>query len=170
MSFLVDHARDAYYNKQTHVVLFSSTAIALYGYDQGMMSLINTNYDYLHTMGIFESSPVVGVIVAVYYLGCAVGAVIFSKLADEFGRKRSIFLSLAAASLGNLLMFLAGFGNTQGALAVMLTGRVVMGMGVGGIDSVIPTYSSELSNDDARGKALAQEFQSNIFGLLMAFG
>jgi hypothetical protein len=30
-------------------------------------------------------------------------------------------------------------------------------------------YSSELSSDDARGKALAQEFQWNIFGLNMAF-
>ncbi|OAG07093.1 general substrate transporter [Paraphaeosphaeria sporulosa] len=170
MSFLVDHARNAYNNKQTHVVIFSSTAIALYGYDQGMMSLINTNYDYLHTMGIGESSPIVGVIVAIYYLGCAVGAVLFSKMSDKIGRKRSIFFSLATASLGNLLMFLSGFGYTKGALGVMLTGRVVMGLGVGGIDCVIPTYSSELSNDDARGKALAQEFQSNIFGLLMAFG
>jgi hypothetical protein len=45
------------------VVLFSSTAIALYGYDQGMMSLINTNKDYLSTMGLEEESPQVGVIV-----------------------------------------------------------------------------------------------------------
>lgn len=50
-------------------MLFSSTAIALYGYDQGMMSLINTNYDYLSTMGIEEEDPQVGVIVSVYYLG-----------------------------------------------------------------------------------------------------
>lgn len=39
----------------------------------------------------------------------------------------------------------------------------------GGIDAVVPVYSSELSDDDARGKALAQEFQANIFGLNMAF-
>jgi MFS family permease len=135
-----------------------------------MMSLINTNFDYLQTMGIAGESPIVGVIVSVYYLGCAAGAVIFSKLADELGRKKSIFLCLATASLGNLIMFLAGLGYSNGALAVMLTGRVIMGLGVGGIDSVIPTYSSELSKDEARGKALAQEFQSNIFGLLMAFG
>lgn len=39
MSFIASHLRNAYYDKQTQVVLFSSTAIALYGYDQGMMSL-----------------------------------------------------------------------------------------------------------------------------------
>ncbi|KAF2262317.1 general substrate transporter [Lojkania enalia] len=170
MAFLVDHLRAAYSDKQTHVVLFSSTAIALYGYDQGMMSLINTNYSYLSTMGIAEDSPIVGIVVSVYYLGCAIGAVLFSKLADHYGRKKGIFFCLATALLGNLIMFLAGLGYRQGALAVMFTGRVVMGLGVGGIDSVIPTYSSELSKDEARGRALAQEFQSNIFGLVMAYG
>lgn len=163
-------AKTAYNDKQAHVVIFSATAIALYGYDQGMMSLINTNHDYLATMGITAESPLVGVIVAVYYLGCAVGAVLFSKLADLFGRKKSIFFSLASASLGNLIMFVAGMKFHGIALGVMLVGRVVMGLGVGGIDAVIPTYSSELSADEARGKALAQEFQSNIFGLVMAFG
>jgi MFS family permease len=169
MSFIAGHVRQAYNDKQTHVVMFSATAIALYGYDQGMMSLINTNKDYLLTMGLDEESPVVGVIVAVYYLGCAVGAVLFSKLADKFGRKKSIFFSLACASLGNLIMFIAGMKFPKAALALMLVGRVIMGLGVGGIDAVIPTYSSELSADEARGKALAQEFQSNIFGLVMAF-
>jgi MFS family permease len=172
MSFLFEHAKQAVSDKQTNVVIFSATAIALYGYDQGMMSLINTNYNYLRTMGLEEESPIVGVIVAVYYLGCAVGAVLFSKLADAFGRKKSIFFSLAMASLGNLIMFVSGMGysNAKIALAVMLTGRVIMGLGVGGIDAVIPTYSSELSAEGGRGKALAQEFQSNIFGLVMAFG
>jgi MFS family permease len=170
MSFIAQHVRQAYNDKQTHVVMFSATAIALYGYDQGMMSLINTNGDYLKTVGLAEESPMVGVIVAVYYLGCAVGAVLFSKLADMFGRKKSIFFSLVSASLGNLIMFVAGWKFPSAGLAVMLTGRVIMGLGVGGIDAVIPTYSSELSADEARGKALAQEFQSNIFGLVMAFG
>ena len=34
---------------------------------------------------------------------------------------------------------------------------------------MIPVYSSELNEEGGRGKALAQEFQSNIFGLNMAF-
>lgn len=149
--------------------MFSSTAIALYGYDQGMMSLINTNQDYLSTMGISEESPLVGVIVAIYYLGTSVGAVAFSWMADKYGRHPALFGCLAMSSLGNAIMFIAGLGFSQGALPVMILGRIVMGLGVGGVDSVVPVYSSELSEDESRGKALAQEFQMNIFGLNMAF-
>ncbi|EXJ56244.1 uncharacterized protein A1O5_12700 [Cladophialophora psammophila CBS 110553] len=137
-------------DKQTQVVMFSSTAIALYGYDQGMMSLINTNFNYLYTMGTAGNSALVGLVVSVYYLGCALGAVLASRFADAKGRKPGIFVCLVTASLGNLLM-------------------VVMGLGVGGIDAVVPVYSSELQEDDARGTALAQEFQANIFGLNMAY-
>lgn len=157
-------------SKTQEVVLFSSTAIALYGYDQGMMSLINTNEDYLQTMGIGAEDPMVGILVAVYYLGCSLGAVLFSWLSDNHGRKKAIFACLATASLGNLIMFVTGLGGwTQNAIHMFWVGRVVMGLGVGGIDAVIPVFSSELSSDGARGKALAQEFQMNIFGLNMAF-
>ncbi|KAK5115068.1 hypothetical protein LTR62_001765 [Meristemomyces frigidus] len=165
----MEKLKSYFVDKRQQVVVFSSTAIALYGYDQGMMSLINTNYNYLSTMGISESDPQVGVIVSVYYLGCAVGAVIFSYLADKYGRKPALFGCLAIASLGNLIMFVAGLGYSRGALPVMYLGRIIMGLGVGGVDSVVPVYSSELASDDSRGKALAQEFQSNIFGLNMAF-
>lgn len=160
-------------SKQQEVVLFSSTAIALYGYDQGMMSLINTNSDYLRVMGIGPEDPLVGILVAVYYLGCSLGAVLFSRLSDARGRKTAIFACLATASLGNLVMFLTGLGDfwmPGAAIHAFWVGRVIMGLGVGGIDAVIPVYSSELSSDHARGKALAQEFQMNIFGLNMAFG
>lgn len=121
-------------------------------------------------MGIAGDSPLVGIIVSIYYLGCAVGAIVFSKIADVWGRKRAIFACLATASLGNAIMFVTGLGGISGALETMFLGRVIMGIGVGGIDSVIPIYSSELASDDTRGRALAQEFQMNIFGLNMAFG
>ena len=157
-------------NKKSEVTIFSSTAIALYGYDQGMMSLINTNFDYLATMGIGEEDPLVAAIVSVYYLGCAVGSILASKLADAEGRKPGIFGCLVTAVLGNLLMFVSGLGYSKGAIIVMLVGRFIMGLGVGGIDSVIPVYSSELNDQGNRGKALAQEFQANILGLNLAFG
>ncbi|KAI1263483.1 general substrate transporter [Xylariaceae sp. FL1019] len=161
--------------KKHEIVIFSSTAIALYGYDQGMMSLINTNRSYLRTMQLDATSPVIGIIVSVYYLGCAIGAVVASWWADKKGRKPSILLCLITTMVGNLLMFVAGMtpGGSDpwgGASIVFMTlGRVVLGLGVGGIDAAIPVYSSELTKDHSRGRALAQEFQMNIFGLLMAF-
>lgn len=169
MAAVIQFFKDGLINKKNEIVLFSATAIALYGYDQGMMSLINTNYDYLETMGIGEEDPLVGIIVSVYYLGCAVGAVLASLLADKRGRKPSIFASLALTSLGNLFMFIAGLGFDKGGMTLMFLGRVIMGLGVGGIDAVIPVYSSELNSEGGRGEALAKEFQSNIFGLNMAF-
>ncbi|KAI1164819.1 general substrate transporter [Nemania serpens] len=161
--------------KKHGIVVFSSTAIALYGYDQGMMSLINTNRSYLRTMAIAGDSPIVGIIVSVYYLGCTVGAVMASYWADKKGRKPSISACLTTSIVGNLLMFIAGMGPSGSspwngaAIAFMIAGRVILGFGVGGIDATIPIYSSELTKDKSRGRALAQEFQMNIFGLLMAY-
>lgn len=95
------------------------------------MSLVNTNYDYLSTMGLKEESPVVGVIVSVYYLAAAVGAVIFSKTADKRGRKMAIYLSLAMTIIGDLLMFLAGLGSLANVspIATMFAGRLILGLG-----------------------------------------
>jgi predicted MFS family arabinose efflux permease len=61
------------------------------------------------------------------------------KIADKWGRKKSIFTCLATASLGNAIMFISGMGSVSpsGALATMFVGRVVMGLGVGGIDAVV---------------------------------
>ncbi|KAI1098124.1 general substrate transporter [Jackrogersella minutella] len=158
------------------MVLFSAIAIALYGYDQGMMSLVNTNRSYLRTMAIPADSPLVGVIVSVYYLGCVIGAVAASSLADRKGRKISITACLIMSIIGNILMFIPGIypwdsdSSWSGSSRVfMLAGRVILGIGIGGIDAVIPIYSSELSKDNARGSALAVEFQGNIGGLLLAF-
>lgn len=74
-------------------------------------------------------------------------------------------------------MFFAGW-NPQDATgwqspgvarAMMLFGRIILGTGVGAFDAIIPVYSSELMDSGTRGRALAQEFQANIFGLNMAF-
>src|SRR5437763_3382 len=53
-------------SKKQQLALFASAAVALYGYDQGMMNMINTNRNYLQTMGLAAKSPIVGFIVSVY--------------------------------------------------------------------------------------------------------
>ena len=119
-------------NKKSQVVLFSSTAIALYGYDQGMMSLVNTNSDYLKTMGLKGESSVVGLIVSIYYLAAAVGAIIFSRVADASGRRVAIYTSLLMTILGDLLMFVSGLGvlSKVNPIVMMFAGRIVLGLGL----------------------------------------
>jgi MFS family permease len=103
-----------------------------------MMSLVNTNRSYLHTMRIAEDSPIVGIIVSVYYLGYGIGAVIASFWAEKRGRMPSTFACLTTTAFGSLLIFISGLNGKGGgssswngaALACMLTGRVVMGLGV----------------------------------------
>jgi MFS family permease len=98
-------------------------------------------------------------------------------LAQQEVAKPSIFACLATTALGNFLIFVSDLNVNGGgsrswngwALACMLTSRVVMGLGVGGIDAVIPVYSSELSSDGIAAGAPAQEFQMYIFDLLKAF-
>ena len=157
---------------KTVMIIFSSIAIALYGYDQGMMSLVNTNRSYLRTMAISEDSPLVGVIVSIYYIGCLFGAILFSYLADKRGRKTAIWASLWTSIIGDILMILPGIYPFNGdnpwggaSIVLMIVGRVVLGLGIGGIDAVIPVYSSELSKDDARGKASKCIASSSIISL-----
>ncbi|KAI0886280.1 general substrate transporter [Annulohypoxylon maeteangense] len=166
-----------WYSMKNVMVRFSSIAIALYGYDQGMMSLVNTNQSYLRTMAIPEDSPFVGVIVSIYYIGCLFGAILASFIADKRGRKTAIWACLWTSVIGDILMFIPGIypfncdNPWRGAsIVLMIVGRVVLGLGIGGIDAVIPIYSSELSKDDSRGSSMAKEFQANILGLLTAFG
>ncbi|KAI1455545.1 general substrate transporter [Annulohypoxylon moriforme] len=159
------------------MTIFSSIAIGLYGYDQGMMSLVNTNKSYLRTMAIAEDSPFVGIIVSIYYIGCLFGSIVASYIADKRGRKAAIRVCLWTSVLGDILMSIPGiypFNSDNpwggGSIILMIVGRVVLGLGIGGIDAVIPIYSSELSKNDARGSTMAKEFQANILGLLAAFG
>jgi hypothetical protein len=44
------------------------------------MPLINTNYDYLETIGIAEDDPLASIIVSVYYLGCGIEAILSNSI------------------------------------------------------------------------------------------
>ena len=83
------------------------------------MSLINTNYNSLETMGIAEDNPLVGVIVLVYYLGCA----------GRGGRMQYSFVWRQPVSDPSLCSSPMSEAPT-GPWRCMLVGRVVMGLGV----------------------------------------
>lgn len=138
--------------------LFAGVAIMFYGYDQGVMSQVNLNEDYWNHMGI--NSPKTnsrnvaaeGGIVAVYYIGTLIGALLAGSLADRCGRIKAVVFGSMWALLGAVLQ-----ASAQN-IAWMCCARVIAGVGVGAIDCVIPVWSAEVSSHSARGAFLAIEF------------
>ena len=104
-----------------------------------------------------------GGIVAVYYAGTLVGALIAGSLADRCGRIKAVVFGSMWALLGAILQ--ASAMN----IAWMCCARVIAGVGVGAIDCVVPVWSAEVSSHSARGAFLAIEFFMNIGGLALAY-
>ncbi|KAI9728317.1 MAG: hypothetical protein M1834_007721 [Cirrosporium novae-zelandiae] len=149
--------------------LFAGIAICFYGYDQGVMSQVNLNHDYQKLMGIYpldnnqRNTAAEGGIVAVYYGGTLIGALIAGSLADRAGRIKAIIFGCFWALLGAALQ--ASAYN----ITWMCCARVIAGVGVGAMDAVVPVWSAEVSSHSARGAFLAIEFVMNIGGLALAY-
>ena len=145
-------------NMYTAINLFAGVAIMFYGYDQGVMSQVNLNEDYWNKMGINpvknnkRNTAAEGGIVAVYYGGTLIGALIAGSLADRAGRIKAVVFGSMFALLGAVLQ--ASAYN----ITWMCCARVIAGLGVGAIDCVIPVWSAEVSSHGARGAFLAIEF------------
>ncbi|KAL9043346.1 MAG: hypothetical protein Q9214_003461, partial [Letrouitia sp. 1 TL-2023] len=93
-----------------------------------------------------------GGIVAVYYGGTLIGALVAGSLADRCGRIKAVVFGSLWALLGAVLQ--ASAYN----ITWMCCARVIAGVGVGAIDCVIPVWSAEVSSHSARGAFLAIEF------------
>lgn len=156
--------------------------------------MVNLNHDYQKLMGIYplegmflmrlyskqflivslgssRNTAAEGGIVAVYYDGTMIGALMAGALVDRCGRVKAIAFGCLWVVLGAALQTSAYnitwmcFGRVlgeslvaYGTRAVNLTGFYLAGIGVGAIDCVIPVWSAEVSSHSARGAFLALEF------------
>ncbi|WWD16756.1 hypothetical protein CI109_101188 [Kwoniella shandongensis] len=144
-------------------------AILFYGYDQGVMSGVVNNDQFRQLMGVNSSpltsrdSAAIGGIVAVYYAGSLVGGMVSGYLGDKIGRVKTVMFGCLIATIGGALQ-----ASTMN-MTWMCCARVVSGFGTGGLNAIIPVWSSELAEHDGRGAVLAFEFFLNIAGLAFAY-
>ncbi|KAK5215854.1 hypothetical protein LTR96_011320 [Exophiala xenobiotica] len=96
-----------------------------------------------------------GGLVAAYYFGCLFGAFFGGSIADRYGRKKGVWVGSLFCILGGSLQ--AGSQNTN----MFLCARVIAGLGVGFINSIIPPWISELAKAHERGANFAMIFISN---------
>ena len=141
------------------VTCFASLGVFMFGYDQGVMSGILTHPAFVAYFAHPTASQI-GTMVAILEVGALVTSLLSGVLADRFGRKRVLVWGALVFSLGGLIQTCA-----SGYMA-MVVGRIVSGFGVGFLSMIVPTYQSEVSPAENRGKLACIEFTGNIVGYM----
>ncbi|NJC71359.1 sugar porter family MFS transporter [Planosporangium thailandense] len=131
----------------------------LFGYDTGVVSgaLLFIRRDF--GLNALEQGSVVSVLL----LGAIVGALATGRVADRIGRRKTLFGLAVVFVIGIAVAALAtGYG-------MLLVGRIVMGLGVGGVSAIVPTYLSEISPPQIRGRVLTLNQLLITVGLLVSY-
>ena len=131
----------------------------LFGYDTGVVSgaLLFIKSDF----GLTAVQQ--GTVVSVLLLGAIAGAQLTGRIADRLGRKKTLVLVAVTFSIG------IGVAALSGGYAILLIGRLIMGLGVGGVSVVVPTYMSEIAPAQIRGRVLTLNQLLIVIGLLVSY-
>ncbi|MFC0522901.1 sugar porter family MFS transporter [Pontibacillus salicampi] len=141
------------------IFFFGALGGLLYGYDTGVISgaLLFISND------IPLSNFLEGVVVSSLLVGAIVGAGMSGYVSDRFGRRRVVFVIALIYLIGSLILAFAP------NAAILITGRIILGLAVGGSTAIVPVYLSEMAPTNSRG-ALASLNQLMItIGIVLAY-
>lgn len=144
------------------VTLACSTGFLLFGYDNGVFSGLTTDPLFLATMGDPDAT-LLGFIVAVYELGCLVGAIASAIWGESLGRRKLTAGGSLILIIGTVIQC-TSYGQAQ-----MIVGRIVTGFGMGGITSAVPVWQCETTPAYLRGRTIAMELSTLIVGIVIAY-
>ncbi|KAG8526221.1 uncharacterized protein KY384_000214 [Bacidia gigantensis] len=137
--------------------VFVSLGVFLFGYDQGVMSGIITGSffkDYFNQPTRAE----IGTMVAILEVGAFIASLGVGRIGDVLGRRRTILYGSAVFFVGGV------FQTCANGMPLMIFGRIIAGLGVGALSTIVPVYQSEISPPHNRGKLACIEFSGNISG------
>jgi len=96
--------------------------------------------------------------VAILEVGAFVASLSVGRIGDVIGRRKTILY-------GALIFLVGGFLQTfANGMPMMMVGRIIAGLGVGALSTIVPVYQSEISPPHNRGKLACIEFSGNILG------
>ncbi len=137
--------------------VFVSLGVFLFGYDQGVMSGIITGpyfKDYFNQ----PTRAAIGTMVAILEVGAFFSSLVVGRVGDIIGRRKTILY-------GAIIFVIGGAVQTcTNGYGLMIVGRVVSGIGVGALSTIVPVYQSEISPPHNRGKLACIEFTGNVAG------
>jgi MFS family permease len=144
-----------------YLILLTTLGGFLNGYPLGVLGGAVGNKFFIQYFG-FPSDADIGAFAAVLFSGSALGCIVFSELADSMGRRRCNVLIGLLLTLGALLQALPLLGPTH--LYVIHSGRGIMGIAFGGLNSTLSVYIGETTAISLRG------FMESYFDLMSFVG
>ncbi|MBN2168188.1 MAG: sugar porter family MFS transporter [Actinobacteria bacterium] len=151
------------------MVIICSIGGVMYGYGVGMISgalpFIGKHFNLMKELhGQLRLDPTKSaIIVAVFLGGAAVSTLITGPLSDIFGRRPLIIVSSLVFIAGTIVAAVA----TDFILVV--TGRLIQGIGVGVVTIEVPLYLAEITPKDIRGRSTTMFQLFLTFGILMGY-
>ncbi|CRK23746.1 Sugar transporter STL1 like protein [Verticillium longisporum] len=148
--------------------IIASCGFLMFGYDQGVLSGLLTLDDFQKNQALMtpldDSNPLCwnddgsrderychgdantqAAGVAMYQIGCFLGAILILFYGESWGRRSSTFW-------GSLIMIIGGIMQAASfEYGLFVSGRVVGGIGNGMVTSTIPTWQSECARPEKRG-------------------
>ncbi|KAJ3543298.1 hypothetical protein NM208_g3651 [Fusarium decemcellulare] len=151
------------------LALIVGPAFVLFGYNQAGIGGLLTEEDWVKTFPEIDTvnsegsekskkSTLQGFVVATFVIGALIGSLSCSYTGDKFGRRNVIFFSGLCTLIGEILEA-SSFG-----LAQFIVGRVIIGLGIGQLSSIVPVWLSETSAAKNRGRHVV------LTGLFMCLG
>ncbi len=141
------------------VALIATFGGLLFGYDTGVIN--GALLPMTEELGLNAFTE--GLVTSSLLFGAAVGALVSGRISDAVGRRPTI--------IGLAILFFIGAVACAAApgLAVMLIGRVLLGLGVGGASAVVPVFLAELAPYEIRGALAGRNELMIVTGQLAAF-
>ncbi|MFH1310075.1 MAG: sugar porter family MFS transporter [Candidatus Omnitrophota bacterium] len=131
----------------------------LFGYDTGVISGA-----ILFIKDQFALSPTVEeAVVSAVLLGAVIGAASSGQLSDKFGRRRVLIVTAIIFALGSIGTAMAP------SVAILIAGRIVIGVAIGVASFTAPLYISEVSPAHIRGALVSLNQLAITCGIVFSY-
>ncbi|MCP1502963.1 sugar porter (SP) family MFS transporter [Curtobacterium herbarum] len=131
----------------------------LFGYDTGVIN--GALRPMTIELGLTNFTE--GVVTSSLLFGAAIGAMLGGRIADGWGRRKTILVLAVTFFVGTLACVFAP------TFAVIVVGRVLLGLAVGGASTVVPVFLAELAPYEIRGSLSGRNELMIVIGQLAAF-
>src|SRR5919107_5977763 len=131
----------------------------LFGYDTGVSN--GAEGPMQAELGLSDLQ--LGVVISSLVFAAAVGAFIGGKISDAIGRRTAIIMLAVMFFVGVLVAVLSP------NFAILVAGRIILGLAVGGASTVVPVFLAELAPFEIRGSITGRNELAIVVGQFAAF-